>query len=257
MFGHAPKLTPTVLDDSYHDIQLTETQRNHVLNTGNYSSYASYVGINPVINMDHALTRIQFLAYPADKSADNITITGIELNSRYKGHLTAASRNVDDMTLTFDEERTSIALKDPNPDGKGTSPYVPLSGDRNTVQWEDGMDEHHWSENPATKIGGDMLLPTDSVYIMTIHYTQLLQDGRNGKREMTLYYKLPAPETPQSFDEDLQKYVYKPGYIYNIKIGVYGLRKIEVGVTIGGQEWESGGEIIIGPEDEWEDDYWD
>ena len=257
MYGHAPHLSPSVLNEQYANIQLTAEQRYHVLNTGDYSSFASHVGIDPIIDLNHGLTRIQFLAYPGDRSADNITITGIELESRYKGHLVAAARSLNENTLTFDDDRTYLSLKASNPDGEGTSPYLPLEKGGNTVQWEEGMSENHWSENPPTRIGGDLLLPTDSVYAMILHYSQKLHEGKNGKRNVSLYYRLPAPQTEQSLNEYTGKYMYKPGYIYNVKIGVFGLRKIEIGVTIEGQEWESGGEITIGPDDEWEDGYWD
>ena len=86
--------------------------------------------------------------------------------------------------------------------------------------------------------------------MMELTYRQILRtydsEGKNKISRITAKYKLPAPKTPLCYDERTKKYIYKRGYKFNVNIGVYGLRPIEIYTTVDG--WEDGGEIPISDE---------
>ena len=68
--------------------------------------------------------------------------------------------------------------------------------------------------------------------------------GENIIHRMMTMFQLPAPRSELSYDTEKRIYYYRKGFIYNINIGVYGLRPVEVKVTLDG--WLDGGEVIIG-----------
>jgi len=249
MFGHSRPLTPAELDSSYAHIELTEEQRNKVLNIGNYSNFASYMGINPVVEMRHAMTRLRFLAYPADISADDVTITGIDIFARKEAQLRVAAYDLRDVEILFSEERDTIRLgeADPTktlPDSVGLYPYGPLSPEYNTVHWDPSFADRPWTENPPLRIGGDLLVAPDTTYVMVLHYCQNLDRGR--KRYLLGKFTINAPRIPLNYDAETDTYWYQPGYIYNIRIGVYGMRPVVINVE--GDHWIEGEEIEIPPD---------
>ena len=261
MYGYAPKLTSDVLDSLIikDNLEIEEEQRNHILNIGYYSSYAAYHGVRPYINLKHALTRLRFMAYPADATCDSVTIESIEILAHNKAHLWVARPNVNDVGLTFEPERAYVAMMDHNatthPDSVGIMPYQPLRTEGNTVNWQPEYEGNDWKDNPPTIIGGDMLLPTDSVFRMKLTYRQTLinKDPRTGENIVnrnTTTYDLRAPEVDVSYDERLRRYMYLPGHTYHINIGVYGLRPIVVNTSVDG--WEEGEDIPPNSEDEFD-----
>jgi hypothetical protein len=263
MVGHAPQLTPEVLDSNYAEIvgRLPKDSRNKILNIGNYSDVAASWSIHPYINMEHKLVRLRFLTYPADRSCDSVIIEKIEIECRNKGQFYVVAPYQDNVGFRPGDERNFISLHDINPtenrDSVGIAPYVlPLDTvNRNKVLWAEGMSETNWLENPFTLIGGDMLVPQDSVFKMRLTYRQVLrnhspQTGMYNYSRVTTLYRLPAPKVPVSIDPVTRQYVYRAGYVYNINLGVYGLRPIEVSTELDG--WGNGGDIEIPSEQlEW------
>ncbi len=260
MAGTAPLLTPEVLDTAYAEISrnLTREERDHILNVGNYSDFAAQRGIHPYVTLKHQLARLRFWAYPADRSCDSVFIESIEIEGKFGGKLYVAAPNRETIGFRMDTTRTWRPLHEVHPtkhrDSLGVTPLIlPLDTLRNHVSWIDGKSDVDWIKNEPTIVGADMMVPEDSILMMQLVYRQILnnidpQTGQNSINRVKATYRLPAPQVAINFDEGRKRYLYRPGYVYNINIGVFGLRQAEVNVSLGG--WMDGGTIEISDEDE-------
>lgn len=247
MCGHSPLLTPEVLDSAFKEqaSRLTLDERNHVLNIGNFSGYAARYDIHPYVQMKHALTRLRFRAYPADYSADSVFIDSIIINSRYKGEFHVVTPYPDNIGVTFTDERKDLLLMDYPVDTmhQGIKPNVPLVAERCRVQWD-----YDKARQDTIVIGADMLLPSDTEFGMTIIYRQILRNinwetGENNINRVEGFYRLKVPQAKVNYDPVTDQFLYRPGQIYNVTLGVYGLQPITITVTNEG--WEEGEEIIV------------
>ena len=246
MLGHAPRLTRQVLEERYSDITLSEEDRHHVLNVGNYSAYAAYLGIHPIVDVHRTMARLRFRGIPADESACNVLFNRIVVKAKHKGRLCVAHSNQEEIGITFDEELADIELMDRNPDGHGNSRYVPLVATDSLVNWKEGMNREDWHDpknlEGSVVIGGDMLLPPAQQYRMEITYTQLLKNidpltGEREKNTVTAIFTMDAPHLKDvNYDEATNSYVFMAGQTYNVNIGVYGLRPL--GFSFGMDGWE-------------------
>jgi len=59
-------------------------------------------------------------------------------------------------------------------------------------------------------------------------------------------YTITPPENTISYDSTTGKYVFKAGYEYTIKLGVFGQAMIRISTTV--DTWKSGDTIILDPE---------
>lgn len=249
MAGFAPKLTREVLEDKMSDghLAISSVDQEKILNIGNYSTFAAHRGVNPVVQMNHLLTQMQFFAYPGDESADSIRIKGIKVESKYKGAMTVASRNTDDIGLSFYDDRKFIELRDSS-DGKHQCP--PLKEDGYVVHWNKENGDEQWQQRDSLRIGGCLMLAPDSLYTLVLTYEQTIDKGSGGMEVKTLesHYRLHADKTSFYYDQATGKYIFKPGYVYTIKIVVYGLQDIEV--SVGFTPWQNGGDVNLDPDDD-------
>lgn len=279
MAGVAPPLTSSLLDAKLQrdGIELTQDQRNKVLNIGNYSSYASYLGIDPEIHFQHLLTTFQFYAYPADESADNVRITAIEFKARNEATVTVAGRSLDDVGITFGEEKETMYLMDydhtktdPDDPQLGLYPYVPL--DLNgRVSYDPAHGTSYYQEDISrcTRIGGDIIVAPDSVYDIVIHYAQVVsgtktydeqgnligQTEETSPRDVKFTAQLRVPhyrvyrnqQTGKNdslrinYNDKLHEWQYLAGYAYPVRIAVYGLRGLKIETDLDG--WRKGDDI--------------
>lgn len=260
MAGAAPMLTPEVLDTAYAEISrnLTREERDHILNVGNYSDFAAQRGIHPYVALKHQLVRLRFQAFPADKSCDSVFIESIKIKAKHLGKLYVATPNPDNIGFVMDDDRTWLDLHEKHPtkhrDSLGVIPVIlPLDTVVNHVSWTDDMEGREWIENPATIVGADMMVPQDTLYNMELTYRQVLRNknpktGKNDIQRTTAFFTLPAPQIQMDPDAPPGHYSFHPGFIYNVNIGIYGLRKVEIMVTADG--WQEGGTIYLIDEDD-------
>ena len=256
MTGHSLKLTKETLESNYPNINksLTLSQRDHILNNGNYSAYSAALGVNPIIQMQHLLTRLEFWAYPADPSANLIEFTNVEIEARYSGRLYVVRGDVNQLNFDWLPNRQFLQLKERDAaDVDKVKPVRDLTPSNYKVQWQTGMDSDKWLNNKAgaTHIGCDMLLPPDTEYRLKLQYRQL-EPGTGLYRYVSAEYSLKAPELESSRDPETGDFTYLSGNIYTVNIGVYGGRIPEVGISMV-DPWQDGGEIVI-PSDPSEDD---
>lgn len=272
-------------DGKFYEIthnRLSDEEKKRILDAkGGYSAYAGHRLIHPTINLRHMLTQLKFKAYPGDNSADHVTITGISVRAAKTGKMTVASRRLSDIKLEYPIIRNTDSssdikaktklywLTEPAAEVGGTCPKAEhtdsddpeLNNGKDKygnnvlndykVTWDESLRDTPVNQRPMTDLGGSLLLPTSCVYDVNLHYTFLKQDKEDekGKEErFVANYRIHAPENDGgiSYDPETGEYRFMPGVIYTIKIGVYGLQKIEMSGSIEG--WGNGGDIIVDPD---------
>ena len=245
---------------------LTEDERQKILNIpGNYSTFAAHRNVHPVVNMKHQLTMLKFFAYPGASSAKDVVIKDISVMTLTKGTLTVASRNIDDCKLVFKPENGVDVLqkavklgefqKETDESGETHNVYgnikPGLRDEGYQVEWKD-----EWADNesqvvagvthvPTTKekmdeasveLGAGLLVAPQESYVVTLTY--LFPDGPYGemKEHKTEYKITPAKKEGEQAS-------FEKGLLYNVKIGVYGLEKIQISGSVDG--WGKGEDIDI------------
>lgn len=245
---------------------LTEDERQKILNIpGNYSTFAAHRNVHPVVNMKHQLTMLKFFAYPGASSAKDVVIKDISVMTLTKGTLTVASRNIDDCKLVFKPENGVDVLQkavklgefqketDENGETHNVYGYIKpgLRDEGYQVEWKD-----EWADNesqvvpgvthvPTTKekmdeasveLGAGLLVAPQESYVVTLTY--LFPDGPYGemKEHKTEYRITPAKKEGEEAS-------FEKGLLYNVKIGVYGLEKIQISGSVDG--WGKGEDIDI------------
>lgn len=246
--------------------RLTEEEKQKILNIpGNYSTFAAHRNVHPVVNMKHQLTMLKFFAYPGASSAKDVVIKDISVMTLTKGTLTVASRNIDDCKLVFKPENEVDVLqkavklgeyqKETDESGETHNVYgkiIPKLRDEGyQVEWKD-----EWADNesqvvpgvthvPTTKekmdeasveLGAGLLVAPQESYVVTLTY--LFPDGPYGemKEHKTVYKITPAKKEGEQAS-------FEKGLLYNVKIGVYGLEKIQISGSVDG--WGKGEDIDI------------
>lgn len=246
--------------------RLTEEEKQKILNTpGNYSTFAAHRNVHPVVNMKHQLTMLKFFAYPGASSAKDVVIKDISVMTLTKGTLTVASRNIDDCKLVFKPENEVDVLqkavklgeyqKETDESGETHNVYGKikpgLRDEGYQVKWKD-----EWADNesqvvpgvthvPTTKekmdeasveLGAGLLVAPQESYVVTLTY--LFPDGPRGamKEHKTVYRITPAKKEGEQAS-------FEKGLLYNVKIGVYGLEKIQISGSVDG--WGKGEDIDI------------
>lgn len=245
---------------------LTKDEKQKILNIpGNYSTFAAHRNVHPVVNMKHQLTMLKFFAYPGASSAKDVVIKDISVMTLTKGTLTVASRNIDDCKLVFKPENGVDVLqkavklgefqKETDESGETHNVYgnikPGLRDEGYQVMWKD-----EWADNesqvvpgvthvPTTKekmdeasveLGAGLLVAPQESYVVTLTY--LFPDGPNGdmKEHKTEYKITPAKKEGEQAS-------FEKGLLYNVKIGVYGLEKIQISGSVDG--WGKGEDIDI------------
>lgn len=277
MCGYSPKLQiGDVMDDLGYNVRkdgiisefiaqemydniLSDTEKsniNNILSYG-YSTYSAHRGVNPTIDVKHQLARLKFTAYPGDARSENITITGIEVQTRTQGKLTVAATDLSKVGLTFREDQplSSIYLREKSVDG--IEKNQPLRDDYyNIVLTEDDkkLPNSQWYDRTATPIGDCLLVPPAENIRLILYYKEkykISEDGDEyGIRYPHVIYDVPAPDEEQNIEETSGIKKFKAGYSYNIKIAVYGLQPIEIVAQMEG--WKDGGDVDLD-----EDDFFD
>lgn len=247
LLGSAPRITSELINEEYSNLKLSTEDRNRITEIGSYSTFAGHRQLHPVINMEHKLARLVFKAFPGDESADRVTITGISVRAKSKGKLVVAGRTADACELTFnDGSEKELVLREASPDGVTACPELKSEG--YVVTWDETMADTPWADRPSTQIGSCLLLPQSESYTLLLYYTYHAANGTD--MPLTAKYQINAPQNDGvSYDEATNKYYFRAGYQYNVKIAVYGLQEIKVAATVEG--WQSSDEdIIVDPDNE-------
>ena len=244
MTGRSFRFTEELLTKNYANYsELPVETRTHLLNIGTYSAYSANYEINPIIQMNHVLTKLEFYAYPADKSAKDIEFIDIEITARCNGRFYVVRKSLNGLQFEVDEnaEPKAIPLQERGDDGT----YQALTPSKYKIDWEDGMDTNQWINNKEARIhiGGDMMLPSAETFFMKVIYKQKVHTSPDVFREVEANYVLKAPELEETIDEATGAFSFLPSKSYAINLGVYGGRTPDVIVGLNG--WEDGGSIDV------------
>lgn len=239
LYGAAPPLTMEKLYQSYADLHLSYEDMAKIVNANGYSTFAAHRDVHPAIELQHAMTRFKFEAYPGGDDANNIKITGIKMKSRYKGEMTVAARSTDELGIDYDDEETWLYLKECAGDGTPATPLQEV-----TVEYDNSMVDTPWNERPHKSVGSSLLLPPSYQYKLVIEYEQCVDTEHNIWKPITTTYTVTAPKSDS--DAGTEYAIFQPGCVYTMKIAIFGLSSIKVYASVKG--WSEGGEILINPD---------
>jgi len=272
MCGYAPGITENdfnVGSGRYNKVKLTETEKKRILDIGNYCTYAAHRNIHPYIAMRHQLTRLDFVAYPGDSTADYVTIDRIEVRAPMKGRLVVADNDTTRMGYTPDpaSEGWFRLHEGPhkNDDGKWVCDVMP-EGQYKTNPWHkeynpdpDNHPELAWPITdriqPDEEIiclgskvhkGACIMLPESEEFLVKIVGTYDPDpNDPTKKRKFESVYRLTPQRNEENLGED-GKYRFCSGRYYTIAVAVYGLEVVVVNSTI--DAWKDGKTVEIDPD---------
>ena len=241
MCGASPDLN-TVLTSRYPQQynRLSTAERNSLRNIGGYCKFAADRDIHPSIDVKHQLAQLKFEAYPADVSTDSLIITGIEVRCRNQADLTVATRDTVNhpLGLIFNDNKANLKLRGDFPerlrsnDGKFSDPGYIIRFDTT---------DKKWYERKPTQIGENLIVSPDSVYDIVVHAAQIRRINEQGDGGIS-YIPIVDFKSSKKIRLDTGE-MFKPGYVYTIKIAVYGSQKIEVYTAI--DNWKPADKPVI------------
>lgn len=252
MVGSSPDFNINYINAEY--AELPANTRKEVANIGGFSAFASHRGIDPIINLKHQLARLKFKAYPGNIDALSIDIKKIEILSNTTGKVIVAARNLEEIGITSQSNEQWLELRENSVDG--IQPCKELK--KRQLPWDPAEENLEPIERTPIEIGGSLMLIPKDRYSMRITMDQYVStDGEAVKpdrsnaalddRHKNIILLLPditAPKVSLCYDEESEKYVFKPGFTYNIGIVMYGIEEIYVTTNI--ESWIYGGDINMG-----------
>lgn len=194
-----------------------------------YSAWSSRRGVKPNLVFTHLLTRLNFMAMCGNtalpEAGKEIKITKIEVLDVF---------NKAKLSIIPEQKLTTVA-KDPEAkvnfelmkeDGGDLVPF-------DTPHEVSSIDDFE-------QVGANMLVCPESAYKAKIY---LEQDG-DGDGKI-----IESEKTNREYDIKLgDSKVFEAGYMYNIKLTVYSLERIEIEATL--KPWEQGGDVNIGQDED-------
>lgn len=263
MLGYADSLKAEDLEKkgTYGDCNLTDEEKTTILGMyGGYSAFAGHRNVHPVLKLKHQLARFKFIAYSGDESAGNVKIKGISIMAPSKAKMVVAGRKHGHCSFepyeTFNGESTIKEFKLSEQPAEGGTYSGELRDTGYVIPWPEGMTKEDLpvSKRPTTTIGSSLLVAPAKSYEVWLYYAFARKDanGNDVEDKFKAVYTITPPNDGISVDPVKGK-IFKPGVLYNIKIAVYGLQKIQMSATVNG--WiakdENGNdlEINIDPDD--------
>lgn len=243
LYGAAPKLDLKLLEEKYSRADLTQQEKNIIVNANGYSTYAAHRDIHPTIDLDHAMSRFIFQAFPGDETSDNIRIKHVKMLAAKTCKLTVAARTTDEIGVEYSDEKDWMTLMQWSDEKEKM-----VDMDTAVVRFTPEMKSQQWYERDHVDLGSSLVLAPSGEYRLLLEYEQyLFWDGKWQWRDLTSEYTIKAPENQlYNWDEKSQSYIFLPGYQYTVKIAVYGLSPIKVTANI--SNWKEGGDIFIDPD---------
>lgn len=214
--------------------QLTQRQESRInaheekdsLMKYHYSTYTATRDVFPVVNLDHELVRLKFFIYPGDATANNMVVQSIKIYANYKGTLTVAHRDSEQIGAVWSSQKTWLTLRD-----EGDEPK--LATDKYRVPFKEGDEAKNIYDRTGMQVGESLLVPPATSYTIEVSTIELGEDDTS-----TPYVTEYVIE-----NQDL----FKPNYEYSIRIGLYGPEQLSVDAILTG--WVSGGKVITDMDD--------
>ena len=217
--------------------RLSKAEKEKIYDIGGYCTFTAHRNIHPVIDMEHALTRLKFKAYAADPKAKDVTVTRVQVKSMYKATLTAAARKRSEVGIVFDSlatDRTYLTLQEvKNVGGKMTA----LPFESKLINYKPADEAYDWYERTPTDLGSSLLVAPDSVYALRMEFSAPKSDGT---------VAIGHTEVPIRLDHNGT--MFEKGNEYVIQVAVYGIQEIDVKANLPG--WKEHDPIVIDPDKE-------
>lgn len=278
IMGAALPLTDSLASADYKWLDNDKAMRDSILRmNGGYSTASGRASVEPRIVLKHKLARLQFELYPGDSVCEGMVVTGVELQVPAVGKMTVAGRQHDSYGLDFNWNSSLATLKlcddVTNPVGLTLGESETYKGgyeltwdDAWLTQYVDANGDYSPTKNTDHKVvlGTDsykacFLAPPSKSYNGTVIYK--LKDGApatkgdeyNAGDEIRMPFLLQFTDKKGASLSD--KYSFEEGTIYNVKLILYGLRKIDISASIEGGKapgWEDSGRVDGSTED-WEE----
>lgn len=245
LYGHAHELDLAYLNDKYGNLNLTDEEKAKVVNANGYSTLAAHRDIHPSINLDHAMARFIFQAFPGDENANEIKIKHVKMYAQKQCQITVAARTTEEAGVKFLEEKDWMSLMSWDAEqGKM------VDMEEATVVFSPGMKDESLYARKHVDLGSSLLLAPAEEYKLVLEYEQYIFWNNEWQwKPLISEYTITAPKN-EDYNKDKTTGTYKflPGYQYTVKIAVYGLSPIKVTATVTG--WNKSDEIIeINPDD--------
>lgn len=207
---------------------MSVNERNNMLNY-HFSAYTAHRGVHPYFQFKHHMARLKFQIYAGDSiKAGKVVLDTISVKANTIGKFVVVSKNTDEIGLSDWTNMKSLYLTES--DGSD------LRQDFYKAIWQEGDKSKDVYDRKATDIGSDLLLPPDDSYDLLVRFKQTEDNG------IVRYFT-----TPQNIKNNGG---FKPGYIYNVRIAVYGDIEIQISIEI--EQWKDGGNTDVDPDNEFE-----
>ena len=259
MCGYAPDITESVFNvgnGRYGNMKLTETEKKRILDIGKYCTYAGHRNIHPYIDIHHQLTRLEFVAYPAEEEANYVTIDEIIVYAPNTGKLVVADRDPSNIGYTPDVVTDQSQMypfklhEGPQKDDNGQWKCSPMRTNfYRTNEWNDSyigtpIDKH----GDPVRIGGEgscIMLPEQEEFLskLVATYTNP-KEPTNPQRFESVYRLKPIENDDNKVSDGVYKF--RSGHYYTIAVAVYGLKEIKVFSEI--DKWNQGATVVIDPD---------
>lgn len=226
-----------------------------------YSSYTARKGVQPTMKFEHLLTRLVFKVQGMGNAhPENVYVKAVRVKSKATGKLVFAYVEDTDKGAIFDGELVDLSLQE-----RRSGTMQPLDADVTVdeANLPSTKDEAGLLGNypasvkgsaEATVIGEALLVEPSEKYEIEVDVVQYYH--ANGElipstesRKYTYKETLNATDVVKEDAEPITKFAASASY--NVTIQVYGLEAIKLTAELG--EWVSGGDIIVNPEDRFED----
>lgn len=197
-----------------------------------YSYKSAMVNLQPEFVFNHHLTKIRFKLMPGVTSGqvNQITLHGINVESKYKGTFRVASKK-QQQGMKFDsKEVRKFALKEEDGSQLDTTVIKTLKSANSDERGED--------------LGGYLLIaPSVNGYWIEMDMSEIRDlEGPNeqhlSRMKYTTFIYRGLKESPDPFE---------PGNEYTVTLHVYGREDVRVNIEV--EEWKPGGYIIPDTED--------
>ena len=266
--------------------ELTEAQKNGTISENGklapddyskaFSSWAARRGVQPTMNFEHLLSRLDFVAKVGAQVSEDATITisnipayqeqwpaadypQPETNGNLKNGVYIKSIKVlnpkSDITVRIadldNSDNEGIQNAEPNEDiaAFNLMQKPSESGDKNLISLTPitpGI-----TEGTELEIGaGIMIAPGDSSFEMEIELMQYVMENEASDThpEPTYTWKEATLQTTVKLDSTDETKKFEAGKFYTITATIFGFQKIEITATL--SKWQDGGDISTNPEDD-------
>lgn len=243
MCGMAPELNSvpedskdgrTILETRYEKQfkALSDVEKATIRSIGGYSTFAAHRKIQPSIDIKHRMTQLQFIAYPAGESANDIIITGIEVKCQNNIRMTVATQDPEQYPIGIEKlgafNSLKVVTEHPDTIDNYTGYIVPFTDD---------MMDKQWFERDFVEIGNPIILPPSDDFDIVLYAAQRIK-AKEGTpsvvQPFTMQKNIKLSEEGKAFDA---------GYLYNIRMAIYGRQQIEIYTSI--EDWKKGGDVLI------------